>query len=80
MRSSKWQSVPMIRARESTAEAPRDGGSSVESPLGSSGRLVGERAGRFYFLAPSQVDYIEADSNYVRTCRSETIDTSIAIH
>jgi len=66
VRAPKWQSIPMIRARESTAEAPRDGGSSVESPVGSSGRLVGERAGRFYFLAASQIDYIEADSNYVR--------------
>jgi two-component system, LytTR family, response regulator len=46
-------------------EVPLDGGSLAESPLSSSGRLVGERAGRFYFLAPSQVDYIEADSNYL---------------
>jgi DNA-binding LytR/AlgR family response regulator len=27
--------------------------------------LVGERAGRFYFLEPSDVDYISADSNYL---------------
>jgi two-component system, LytTR family, response regulator len=35
------------------------------SPLGVGDRLVGERAGRFYFLAPSDVDYIAADSNYM---------------
>jgi two-component system, LytTR family, response regulator len=45
----------MIRATEPTAE----------SPLASADRLVGERAGRFYFLAPNEVDYIEADSNYL---------------
>jgi two-component system, LytTR family, response regulator len=28
-------------------------------------RLVGERAGRLYFLAPIDVEYIEADGNYV---------------
>jgi two-component system LytT family response regulator len=33
-------------------------------------RLVGERAGRFYFLAPSDVVYIEANGNYV-TIHSE---------
>jgi DNA-binding LytR/AlgR family response regulator len=35
------------------------------TPLGIGDRLVGERTGRFYFLAPSDVDYIEADSNYM---------------
>ena len=29
-------------------------------------RLVGERAGRLYFFSPIDVDYIEADSNYVK--------------
>jgi two-component system, LytTR family, response regulator len=29
-------------------------------------RLVGERAGRIYFFSPTEVDYIEADSNYVK--------------
>jgi two-component system LytT family response regulator len=33
--------------------------------LGCGDRLVGERCGRLYFLAPQEVDYIEADSNYV---------------
>jgi two-component system LytT family response regulator len=33
--------------------------------LGCGDRLVGERCGRLYFLAPQDVDYIEADSNYV---------------
>ncbi len=29
-------------------------------------RLVGERAGRLYFFSPAEIDYIQADSNYVR--------------
>jgi DNA-binding LytR/AlgR family response regulator len=33
--------------------------------LGIGDRLVGERAGRFYFLAPGDVDFIQADSNYM---------------
>jgi two-component system LytT family response regulator len=35
-------------------------------PLGHRDRLVGERAGRIYFFSPSEIDYIEADSNYVK--------------
>lgn len=35
-------------------------------PLGYSDRLVGERAGRIYFLSPLNIDYIQADRNYVR--------------
>jgi two-component system LytT family response regulator len=38
----------------------------IESPLGFGDRLVGERAGRLYFLPPSDIDYIEADGNYVQ--------------
>jgi two-component system, LytTR family, response regulator len=34
--------------------------------LGRLDRLVGERAGRIYFFSPIDVDYIEADSNYVK--------------
>jgi DNA-binding LytR/AlgR family response regulator len=34
--------------------------------VGQCDRLVGERGGRIYFLAPSDVEYIEADSQYVR--------------
>jgi two-component system LytT family response regulator len=34
-------------------------------PLGFGNRLVGERARRLYFLAPDNVDYIEANSNYI---------------
>jgi two-component system LytT family response regulator len=37
-------------------------------PLGYGDRLVGERARRLYFLAPNDVDYIEADSNYIKIC------------
>jgi two-component system LytT family response regulator len=35
-------------------------------PLGHGERLVGERSGKIYFFAPIEIDYIEADSNYVR--------------
>ena len=28
-------------------------------------RLVGERTGRFYLFSPIEIDYIEADGNYV---------------
>jgi DNA-binding LytR/AlgR family response regulator len=45
----------MVRAR-----APLCG------PIGQCERLVGERGGRIYFLPPFTVDYIEADSQYVR--------------
>jgi two-component system LytT family response regulator len=34
--------------------------------LGHRDRLVGERAGRIYFFSPIDIDYIEADSNYVK--------------
>jgi two-component system, LytTR family, response regulator len=34
--------------------------------LGHRDRLVGERGGRIYFFSPAAIDYIEADSNYVR--------------
>lgn len=36
------------------------------APLGQNDRLVGERGGRLYFFSPIDIDYIEADSNYVR--------------
>jgi two-component system LytT family response regulator len=35
-------------------------------PLGHGDRLVGERNGRIYFFSPMDIDYIEADSQYVR--------------
>jgi two-component system, LytTR family, response regulator len=35
-------------------------------PLAHRDRLVGERAGRIYFFSPNDIDYIEADSNYVK--------------
>jgi two-component system LytT family response regulator len=37
----------------------------VQSALGNDDRLVGERAGRFYFVAPGEVDYIEANGNFL---------------
>ena len=45
------------------AELHGDAGSPT---LGHRDRLVGERAGRIYFFAPTAIDYIEADSNYVK--------------
>jgi DNA-binding LytR/AlgR family response regulator len=33
--------------------------------LGHCDRIVGERSGRIYFFSPIDIDYIEADSNYV---------------
>ena len=36
------------------------------TPPGFGDRLVGERAKRLYFLSPAEVDFVEADSNYVR--------------
>jgi len=35
-------------------------------PFGHGDRLWGERAGRIYFFSPAEIDYIEADSNYVK--------------
>jgi two-component system, LytTR family, response regulator len=34
-------------------------------PIGYGDRLVGERASRLHFFSPLDIDYIEADSNYV---------------
>ena len=34
--------------------------------LGHRDQFVGERAGRLYFFSPTDIDYIEADSNYVK--------------
>lgn len=35
-------------------------------PFGHGDRLVGERTGRIYFFSPNDIDYIEADANYVK--------------
>jgi two-component system LytT family response regulator len=40
--------------------------SAYVAPIGVGDRLVGERGGRFYFLAPQVVDYIEADGHYMK--------------
>jgi two-component system LytT family response regulator len=47
------------------ADAQIEGRSPAATQIGIADRLVGERAGRFYFFAPSDVDYIQADSNYM---------------
>jgi len=47
------------------ADARNEARRPAASPLGIGDRLVGERTGRFYFLAPSDVDYITADGNYI---------------
>ena len=40
--------------------------STASPPFGHCDRLVGERGGRIYFFSPMEIDYIEADSNYVK--------------
>jgi two-component system LytT family response regulator len=51
-------------------EPPASAGTEARYPasmsLGHRDRLVGERAGRMYFFSPIDIDYIEADSNYVK--------------
>jgi two-component system LytT family response regulator len=47
-------------------EVPADYRYSASVAPGQRNRLVGERGGRLYFLSPIDVDYIEADSNYIK--------------
>jgi two-component system LytT family response regulator len=47
-------------------EVPADYRYPASLALGHCDRLVGERGGRLYFLSPLDVDYIEADSNYIK--------------
>jgi two-component system, LytTR family, response regulator len=56
---------PAAAAADSDAGTRTDSRFGAASPFGFGDRLVGERTGRFYFLAPSDVDYIAADSNYM---------------
>jgi two-component system, LytTR family, response regulator len=60
--AQRAQHTAVAQARCSLEDDP----DAIEHPLGFGDRLVGERAGRLYFLPPSDVDYIEADSNYVQ--------------
>jgi two-component system LytT family response regulator len=55
-----------VRGAKLPSDARSAANCSDESLLGFADRLVGERAGRFYFVTPDTVDYIESDSNYVK--------------
>jgi two-component system LytT family response regulator len=65
VRTRSGQLGPEILATHLGAGAQTEARYPAASPLGIGDRLVGERTGRFYFLAPSDVDYIAADSNYM---------------
>jgi two-component system LytT family response regulator len=54
-----------IRNGVAQAELPSPG-SDARYPSGLCDRFVGERAGRIHFFSPADIDYIEADSNYVK--------------
>jgi two-component system LytT family response regulator len=63
-------STPRVNQDASGQRAPEGGQTDVRYPgslsLVHCDRLVGERGGRIYFFSPIDIDYIEADSNYVR--------------
>jgi two-component system LytT family response regulator len=65
VRTLSGQFCPEILATHIGAGAQIGARFPAATPLGIGDRLVGERTGRFYFLAPGDVDYIEADSNYM---------------
>jgi two-component system LytT family response regulator len=52
---------PIRRVKAQRAIGPNPGGVALEVP----DRLIGERAGRIYFLSPGDIDYIQADDNYM---------------
>jgi two-component system LytT family response regulator len=56
----------MILVQRPVAPAVEENESAVEPPLALRDRLVGERAGRLHFLASGNVDFIQADGNYVQ--------------
>ena len=67
--------LALERARSSTRgeilhpavqRVPADGRSPRSLPLGHHDRLVAERGGRMYFFSPLDIDYIEADTPYVK--------------
>jgi two-component system LytT family response regulator len=58
--------MPHGGAKRATASESADPRYASSNPLWHVDRLVGERAGRIYFFSPVDIDYIEADSNYVR--------------
>lgn len=65
-RANTRQAIARTVARKVPAGVKRDARHSGSLPLGHRDRLVGERAGRIYFFSPTDIDYIEADSNYVK--------------
>jgi two-component system LytT family response regulator len=54
------------RAVSRPEEASPDQSGGQIQPFSGSDRLVGERAGRIHFFSPNVIDFIEADSNYIR--------------
>jgi two-component system, LytTR family, response regulator len=65
VRTLSGQFGPETHAVHLDAGTRTEACSPAASALGIGDRLVGERTGRFYFLAPGDVDYIAADSNYM---------------
>jgi two-component system LytT family response regulator len=64
--SSTRRVIRDVATRKVPAGVRADARYSGSFPLGHRDRLVGERAGRIYFFSPIDIDYIEADSNYVK--------------
>jgi two-component system LytT family response regulator len=62
----KQRAQRMDAVAKAPAPAMEADDSAFESPLGFCDRLVGERAGRLYFLPAANVDFIESDGNYVQ--------------
>lgn len=52
---------PIRRVKGERTAASNSGGVTIEVP----DRLIGEKAGRIYFMSPDDVDYIQADDNYL---------------
>jgi two-component system, LytTR family, response regulator len=71
--------VPAEDASGVVAPARATDPPAYDAPIGVGDRLVGERGGRFYFLAPQDVDYVEADGHYMKihvgNCRYITRDS-----
>ncbi len=56
----------MAAVQEKPAPTMEEDDGAVEYSLGFGDRLVGERAGRLYFLPSADVDFVAADGNYIR--------------
>jgi len=56
---------PRIGEPAAGTEPRNEARSAAAAPLGIGHRLVGERTGRFYFLAPGEVYYMTADGDHM---------------